>query len=125
MKKTMSVLLGLLVMVGTAMQCFANYDGTRLTFSIAVKKAGICKKGDCDKSSQDYPVIQVKNRSYNRYRCTGTLKANVTAEGATVTERIRIDEFINPNVKAFVLRKFAPDQIVSDLNTSGIDCTVI
>ena len=125
MRNKLSITLGLLILVGLSLPGFANYDGTRLTFSIMMKKAGICKKGDCDKSTQDYAVIQVKNRSVNRYRCTGTIKANVTSAESTVTESIRVDEFINPNVKAFVIRKFAPDQTVSDLNTSGIDCTVI
>lgn len=125
MKKNVLLTLGLLAITGISLQSFANYDGTRLTFSIVTKKAGYCKQGDCNKSTQDFQVIQVKNRSFNRYRCAGTIKAQVTTGGNSVTETIRVDEFINPNVKAFVLQKYAPEQTVSELNLSGLDCTVI
>lgn len=126
MKKTMLALLGLLLVIGAAYPIFANYDGTQITFYIYKKKAKPCKDPSlCNESEEAPQGIRVKNHSPNRYRCSGNLKVKVTTGDNTITETIRIDEFVNPYMKAFQLRKYEPGQTLSDLDANHIDCAMI
>lgn len=104
---------------------FANYDGTRLKFYIYTPKSGKCKEAICATAAPVAQSIKLSNRSLNRYRCTGKVQVNVTSEGSTVLDTMRIDEFIEPNVKSFLIKKYQVGEVLTDLDVSGVDCTVI
>ncbi len=115
--------LALVLLVGA--NVFANYDGTRLKFYIYTPKSGHCKEAICATAAPVAQSIKLSNRSLNRYRCTGKVKVNVTSDGSTLLDTIRMDEFIEPNVKGFVIKKYQVGEVLDGLDVSGVDCTSI
>ncbi len=125
LKKLPLIGYALLLLCFTATAVFASYDNY-LRFYLYAKKKKACKEESlCSDGSEVPQAIRVSNGSPYRYRCTGTLKVDVTTEGNTITETLRIDEFINPSVSKFSIRKYLPGQQLANLNTNGIDCTAI
>jgi len=124
--KKLAGMLSLLMLILVAVaNVFANYDGTRLKFYIYTPKSGHCKEAICATAAPVAQSIKLTNRSLNRYRCTGKVRINVTSEGSTMLDTIRMDEFIEPNVKGFVVKKYQVGEVLGDLDVSGVDCTSI
>jgi len=125
MKKLCLALTALLLFSVASTAVFANYD-PYLRFFLYAKKQKKCKEGALCTEASKYPQsIRISNGSPYRYRCTGSIKVNVMEGDKTVTETVRIDEFINMSVSSSVIRKYAPGQKLSELNTRGVDCTAI
>lgn len=125
LKKLCLILAALLLLSGVSTAVYANY-GIYLRFFIYEKKQKKCKEGTLCTDASQYPQsIRVNNGSPYRYRCTGQIKVNVTEGDKMVTETLRIDEFIKMNASSFVIRKYAPGQKLSELDTKGVDCTTI
>lgn len=125
MRKTAIWIAALLLVSLVSTQAFAFYD-SYLRFFVYVKKQKKCKEGAlCADAAQTPSSIRVSNGSPYRYRCTGQIKVNVSDGENSVAEVIRVDKFINPNVSSFVVRQYAAGQKLTDLNTSGVDCTAI
>ncbi|WP_373531948.1 hypothetical protein [Vampirovibrio sp.] len=125
MKNVTIGLAALLLLAFGSVQAFANYD-PYLRFFVYVKKQKKCKEGAlCADPSQAAPSVRVSNGSPYRYRCTGQLTVSVTDGEQTVAETVRVDKFIEPNAASFVIRHYGPGQQLSDLKTSGVDCTAI
>ncbi len=125
MKKSALLVASLVLLAFGLVEAGANYD-PYLRFFIHVKKPKKCKEGSlCATAAQPPQSIRASNGSPYRYRCTGQLKITVDDGEKTVDETIRIDEFIQPNAASFVIRQYASGLKLSDLKTSGIDCTAI
>ena len=125
MKKSALLVASLVLLAFGLVEAGANYD-PYLRFFIHVKKPRKCKEGSlCATAAQPAPSIRVSNGSPYRYRCTGQLKVTVDDGEKLVAQTIRIDEFIQPNAASFVIRHYDSGQKLSELKTSGIDCTAI
>lgn len=125
LKKLCLILAALLLLSGVSTVVYANYS-VYLRFYLYEKKQKKCKEGALCTDASKYPQsIRVTNGSPDRYRCTGQIKVNVTEGDKMVTQTVRIDEFINMNASSSVIRKYAPGQKLSELDTTGVDCTAI
>ncbi|WMU93355.1 hypothetical protein EMOOHJMP_00162 [Microcystis phage MaAM05] len=125
MKKSAFLIASLLLLTFGMLQATAHYD-PYLRFFIHVKKPKKCKEGSlCATPAQPPQSIRVSNGSPYRYRCTGKLKVTLDDGEKTMEETIRVDEFIQPNASAFVIRQYPSGHKLSELKTSGIDCTAI
>lgn len=125
MKKLSFTLITLVALLLASTAALAHYD-PYLRFFIYAKKQKACKDATlCTDASKFPQSVRVKNSSPYRYRCTGQLKVTVTEEERSITETVRIDQFIPPNADAFIVRKYLPGQKLSDMNSQGIDCTAI
>lgn len=125
MKKSAFLVASLVLLALGLVQAGAYYE-PYLRFFIHVKKAKKCKEGAlCATPAQPPQSIRVSNSSPYRYRCTGQVKVTVDDGERTVNETIRIDEFIQPHASSFVIRQYSSGHKLSELKTSGIDCTAI
>lgn len=125
MKKSALLVASLVLLALGLVQAGAYYE-PYLRFFIHVKKPKKCKEGSlCATPAQPPQSIRLSNGSPYRYRCTGHLKVTVDDGEKTMEETIRVDEFIQPNASSFVIRQYTSGQKLSELKTSGIDCTAI